>query len=165
MKSSAERGAFERKKFRKPDDGHLHNIEIRGGGRSWAGGAVGCHSLSFHLEFMLVCMHLVLAKYFRSTVWWANEGCVFNVHELHSAAVYIRNSFASFAVAHTHSSLVSYGRRPDSADGTERSSLGLPVALRAGEVSQRHRQAAAALVVVNLMGGRTYEPLIQIFLQ
>ena len=83
-------GAFERSKFRKPDDGNLHNIDIRGGGRSWAGGAVGVHILSFHLEFMLVCMHFVLAKYFRSTVWWAHEGLVSNVHELHSAAVYSR---------------------------------------------------------------------------
>ena len=90
MKSGTERGTFERNKFRKPDDGNLHNIDIRGGGRSWAGGAVGVHILSFHLEFMLVCMHLVLAKYFRSTVWWAHEGVVFNVHELHSAAVYNR---------------------------------------------------------------------------
>ena len=32
------------------------------------------HILSFHLEFMLACMHLVLAKYVRSTVWYDVDG-------------------------------------------------------------------------------------------
>ena len=72
MKSGTERGAFERKKLRKPDDDILHNIEVRGGGRSLMRGAAGVRVLSFRLEFMSVCTHFGLAKYFRSTVWWVH---------------------------------------------------------------------------------------------
>ena len=35
-------------------------------------GAAGVRVLSFRLEFMSVCTHFGLAKYFRSTVWWVH---------------------------------------------------------------------------------------------
>ena len=62
MKLGTEGGAFERKKFRKPDDGNLHNIEVRGVWEILGRGSLGVHRLSFHLEFMLARMHVVLAK-------------------------------------------------------------------------------------------------------